>query len=212
MKKSISLVLMALMFVVLGCSLDKLTGDKKDDVPPKVEDTGDKSGDKSGDDKPKDDKSSDSESSADLSIDKFNKIELEMDYDKVKEIMGSEGNETSSSKSGTYESKSIEWKGDKFARISVRFQNGKLASKSQSNLTDRKGSADLTQDKFNKVNTDMSYDEVKGILGSDGEMTRISKIGKSTSTSYTWKGPKNQRVITSFRNDKLTNKTQLGLK
>lgn len=204
---------MALMFVVLGCSLDKLTGDKKDDVPPTVSDSGSKDGDKADDKKSADAKSSDgSGSSADLSIDKFNKVELEMDYDKVKDIMGSGGNETSSSKSGNYESKTYEWKGDKFARVSVRFQNGKLVSKSQSNLTDRSGSADLSQDKFNKVNTDMSYDEVKGILGSDGEMTRISKIGKSTSTSYTWKGPKNQRVITSFKDDKLTNKTQLGLK
>lgn len=212
MKKSISLVLMALMFVVLGCSLDNLTGDKKDDVPPKVEDTGSKDVDKTDVEKPDEDKSSDTASTADLSIDKFNQIELDMDYDKVKEIMGSEGNETASSKSGSYESKSYEWKGDKYARVSVRFQNGKLASKSQSNLTDRNGSADLTQDKFNKVNTDMSYDEVKEVLGSEGEMTRISKIGNSTSTSYTWKGPKNQRVITSFRDDKLTNKTQLGLK
>jgi hypothetical protein len=210
MKKSISLVIITLLFVVLGCSFGSLTG-KKDDVPTPVPDA--KSGDTA--EKKADDSTSGSDSSsssASLSIDNFNKIELDMDYDAVKGIMGGEGNETSSSKSGSYESKAYEWKGDKFARVSVRFQNGKLVSKSQSNLTDRKGDAVLTQDKFNKVNTDMTYEQVKGVLGSDGEMTRISKIGDSTLTSYTWKGPKFERVFASFKNDKLTNKTQSGLK
>lgn len=213
MKKSLSLVLITLLFVILGCSLDRFTG-KSDEAPPKpATDTAkdaDKKDNKSDSDSSK--SSSDSGGSGNLSMDSFNKIELDQDYDAVKGIMGSDGNETSSTKSGSYESKSYEWKGDKFARISVRFQNGKLVSKSQSNLTERKGDADLTQDKFNKVNTGMSYDEVKGVIGSNGEMTRISKVGKSTLTSYTWKGPKFQRVFTSFKDDKLTNKTQSGLK
>lgn len=206
MKKSLSLVIITLLFVVLGCSFLN----KKDEAPPPPPKDGTTSTTEKPADKPASDTSS--SSTADLSYDKFQKIELGMNYDKVKEIMGSEGNETSSTKSGSYESKAYEWKGDKFARISVRFRNGDLVTKSQSNLTDRKGDADLTQDKFNKINTGMSYDEVKGILGSDGEMTRISKIGDSTLTSYTWKGPKFQRVFTSFKDDKLTNKTQSGLK
>lgn len=207
MKKSLSLVIITLLFVVLGCSL---MGNKEETppTPPKTTDT------TSTTEKPADKPATDSTSSspADLSYDKFQKIELGMNYDKVKEIMGSDGNETSSTKTGSYESKAYEWKGDKFARVSVRFRNGELVTKSQSNLTDRKGTADLTQDKFNKVNTGMSYEEVKGVLGSDGEMTRISKIGDSTLTSYTWKGPKFQRVFTSYKDDKLTNKTQSGLK
>jgi hypothetical protein len=212
MQKSLSLVLIILLFVVLGCS--QLTG-KKEEVPTPVPSTDSTStSDKpANDDKPATDtSSSDSGSSADLSIDKFNKIELDMDYDQVKGIMGSDGDETSSSKSGSYESKSYQWKGDKFASVNVRFQNGKLVSKSQANLTERNGTAELTQDKFNKVNTGMSYDEVKAALGSDGEMSRISKIGNSTSTSYTWKGPKYERVFATFKDDKLTNKTQSGLK
>lgn len=210
MKKNISLVLITLMFVILGCSLDKFTG-KKDDVPTPVPDTSSSDSKKSSDDKStSDDKGS--ADSASLSIDKFNKIELDMSYDEVKDIMGSEGDETSSTKTGSYESKAYQWKGDKFARVSVRFQNGKLVSKSQSNLTDRNGDADLTQDKFNKVNTGMSYSEVKDVLGSEGEMTTISKFGKITTTSYVWKGPKYERVFTSFKDDKLTNKTQSGLK
>jgi len=207
MKKSISLVIITLLFVVLGCSLGDLTG-KKDDVPTPVPD---KTSGETTDKKTASD-SSKSGDTANLSYDNFIKIELGSDYDAVKGIMGGEGNEKSSSKSGSYESKSYEWKGDKFARINVRFQNGKLVSKSQSSLTETNGTANLTQDKFNKVNTGMSYNEVKGIFGSDGEMTRISKFGNSTQTSYTWKGPKYQKVFTSYKDDKLTNKTQSGLK
>ena len=208
MKKSISLVLAALLFVVLGCSLDRLT--KKDDDAPPTPVTDSKDTD-SKDTSSTDKDSSDSSSTADLSIDKFDKIELDMSYDEVKDIMGSEGTETASSKSGSYESKSYEWKGDNYSRVSVRFQNGKLLSKSQSNLSGRSGDADIDQAKFNKVETGMSYDEVKGILG-EGEMTRISKIGKATLMSYAWKGDGYARIYASFKDDKLTNKTQSGLK
>lgn len=209
MKKSISLVLVALLFVVLGCSFGQT---ETEEAPAPASDTTSTTEKK---DEDSSSSSSDSDSSAgkaDLSMEKFNKIEFDMSYDQVKEIMGSEGNETSSSKSGSYESKSYEWKGDKFARVSVRFQNGKLVSKSQSGITDNKGTADLTQEKFNKINTGMSYDEVKEVIGSEGEMTSMSKFGNTTSMAYTWRGPKYERVYTSFRDGKLNNKSQSNLK
>ncbi len=209
MKKSIGLVLVTLMFVVLGCSLDRFT-DNKDEVPTPVPTT--ESDSTTTNDKPASDDASDGASTADLSMDKFDKIELDMSYDQVKDIMGSEGNETRSTKSGSYESNSYEWKGEKYARISVTFQNGKLTSKSQSGLTPGEGTADITQAKFNKINNGMSYEEVKDILGSEGEMTRVSKFSSFTTTSYTWKGEKYARIITTFRDNKLQNKTQSGLK
>ncbi len=209
MKKSISLVLITLLFVVLGCSLDSFTG-KKDEVPTPAPST-DSSPSTSGD-KPSDSTSTSSSGPADLSLDKFNQIELDMSYDQVKGIMGSDGNETSSTKSGSYESKAYQWKGDKFAQISVRFQNSKLVSKSQSGITPSSGTADISQAKFNNIKTGMKYEEVKNIIGSDGEMTRLSKFSSFTSKSYTWKGKGFSRIITTFRNDELQNKTQAGLK
>lgn len=211
MKRSLSLVLITLLFVILGCSLDRLTG-KKDETPPtapvnNTSQTADNKTD-SGDTK----SGSESADSADLTLDKFNKIEVDMPYDDVKGIIGSDGNEKSSTKSGSYESKSYQWKGDKYAQINVRFRNGKLVFKNQANLGERKGDADLSQDKFNKVNTGMSYSEVKGILGSEGEMTSLTKLTNSTMTTYIWKGPKSERIYTSYKDDKLTNKNQSGLK
>ncbi len=212
MKKSLILVSITLMFVVLGCSLDRFT-DNKDEVPTPVPSTD--SSPISSDQSPASDELLDTmsdSSKADLSMDKFEKIELDMSYDQVKDIIGSEGNETSSTKSANYESSSYQWKGEKTASIRTRFRNSKLVSKSQSGMTSNDGTADLTQAKFNEVKNGMSYAEVKTVLGSDGEMTRMSKIGDNTTASYTWKGKKFSRIIMTFKNDSLENKTQVGLK
>lgn len=215
MKKSLSIVMIALLFVALGCNLDSLTG-KKDDVPTPVPENTDgatDSKDTASDTKSDDADSSDSSgAAAAVSLDKFNDIDLGMSYDEVKGIMGSEGNQTSMTKSGSYESVSYEWKGEKFARISVRFQNGELVYKFQSGITSGDGTADIDQAKFNKMEIGMTYDEVKDVLGSEGEMTSLSRIVKSTSASYRWKGPKYASIIATFKDDKLQNKTQSGLK
>jgi len=218
MKKSLSIVMIALLFVALGCNLDSLTG-KKDDVPTPVPentdstaDSKDDASDTKADDTDTSDTSDSGDTAASVSLDKFNDIDLGMSYDEVKGIMGSEGNQTSMTKSGSYESVSYEWKGDKFARISVRFQNGELVYKFQSGITTGDGTADINQAKFNKMEIGMTYDEVKDVLGSDGEMTSLSRIVKSTSASYRWKGPKYASIIATFKDDKLQNKSQSGLK
>lgn len=214
MKRSLTLVLITLVFVVLGCNLDKLTG-KKDDVPTPVPESAANSNSES---TPALDGSSPSSSpdsgasSSDVSMDKFNQIKLGMSYDDVKNIMGSPGDQTSMTKSGSYEAATYQWKGAKYARISVRFTKGELTYKSQSGLSTGSGTADLTQEKFNKINIGMSYDDVKNIIGSDGEMQSESQILKTTTASYRWKGPKYASIFASFKDGKLQNKTQSNLK
>ena len=196
-----------LLFVVLGCSLGGLTG-KKDDAPTP---TTDKPTTTSTPESTS--TTSDSGGKANLSMDSFNKVKLGMTYDEVKGIMGSDGNETSSSKVGNNTSKSFKWEGDKFARVSVRFRNDKLVSRSQSGLTPRKdGSADIDQAKFNKVNTGMTYAQVKEVLGSDGDLVSESDLFNSKTTSYAWRGKGYSNIRATFRNDKLTNKYQSALK
>lgn len=216
MKKSLTLVLITLLLVVLGCNMDRFTGGSNNEVPTPATDNGSSNGAETTSASPEDSGDSSSSStesgSADVSMAKFNQIEIGMSYDKVKEIMGSEGNQTSMTKSGSYESSSYEWKGEKFARISVRFTRGELSYKSQSGLTPSSGDADITQAKFNKIETGMSYDEVKGIIGSEGELTSESKIGNYESASYRWKGPNYSNIFANFRDGKLQNKTQSNLK
>ena len=207
MKKSLSLVMATLLFVVLGCNLGEMFS-KKDEAPTPVADKPTTTN------SPTDTTTtSDSGGKADVSIEKFNKVQLGMSYDQVKGVMGSDGNETSSSKIGNNTSRSIKWEGDKYARIRVSFRNDKATSKSQGSLTPSKdGGADISQAKFNKVNVGMTYAEVKGVLGSDGILTSQSDMFNTKRASYTWRGKGYSNIRATFKNDKLSNKFQSGLK
>jgi hypothetical protein len=210
MKKSLVLVLSIMLFVVLGCSMlgTKKESDDKVDTPKPGESTTETTKDA---DKEKD-STSDSKGSGSLNIENFNKLDFGMSYEKVKEILGSEGEETNSSQIGKNESKTYVWKGDKYERISVNFRNNELSFLNQSGLTGTSGDADVTKAKFDEVKTGMSYSEVKGIIGSDGEKTSMSKIGDTTLASYVWKGDKYASLRASFKDDKLTSKSQSNLK
>ncbi|REJ77656.1 MAG: DUF3862 domain-containing protein [Acidobacteria bacterium] len=217
MNRSILLVMAALLFVALGCNLDQFRGGSDDEVPTPVTDTAnDADSDTTADADDGNDSDSTSSSSdggsADVSMDKFDKIEMGMSYDAVKGIMGSDGNQTSMTKAGNREMASYEWKGEKFAAIRVRFNNDELSYKSQTGLTPANGSADISQAKFNRIEVGMSYDEVKDIIGSDGEMTSHSKFSTFESKSYRWKGSGYSNIFANFRDDKLQNKTQSNLK
>ena len=195
----------ALLLVVLGCSLGDL-GKKEEPAPTPV---ADKPGDTTTAEKPTTTTTTSTNAAA-INYDNFSKLKLDMSYDEAKAVMGGDGNETSSSKSGSYESKTFQWK-DGSKRISARFRNGKLASRNQYGLTDSDGKADINQAKFNEVKTGMSYDDVKKILG-EGELQSESKILENVSQSYIWKGPKYSNIRASFRKGELTNKYQSGLK
>ena len=211
MKKSLVLVLSIMLFVVLGCSMlgTKEANDKIDTPKPgegTVETT--KDTDKDADK----DSTSDSKGSGSLNYDNFKKLDFGMSYDEVKGIIGSEGEETNSSQVGKYESKTFVWKGDKYERISVSFRDDELRFLNQSGLTGTSGDADVTKAKFDEVKTGMSYNEVKDIIGSEGEKTSMSKISETTLASYVWKGDKYASLRTSFKDDKLTSKSQSNLK
>jgi hypothetical protein len=94
----------------------------------------------------------------------------------------------------------------------MRFQDGKLVYKSQSNLTDRKGTDDVTMAKFNKVDTGASYDTVKGVIGSEGEVLSVNKGYKSIMSTYKWKNADGGYISATFKDDKLENKRQYKLK
>lgn len=207
MKKSLSLVLVALMFVVLGCSLDRFTGGGDDGAPTPVRDSdGDsKSEDKSG------------PSGGDgLSMDNYEKLKSGMSYDEVTDILGSDGSETRSSSVGKSEYKSYKWEGDNYVRIFVNFKDDKMTSKSQTGLkassSSGGGGADISKDKYDKIKNGMSLSEVQDVIGSKGEETSSSTIGKSSYKSYRWKGEKFSFISVRFKNDEVNSKSQYGLK
>lgn len=69
----------------------------------------------------------------------------------------------------------------------------------------------LTLEKFNKIETNMSYKEVVKILGSKGEVMSESEVGGIKSVMYTWKGSLGANMNATFQDDKLISKAQLGL-
>ncbi|NNE64979.1 MAG: DUF3862 domain-containing protein [Pyrinomonadaceae bacterium] len=210
MKKSLSLVLVALLFVVLGCSLDRFTG--SDDSGSSDTTSSDTKDDSKSDDKSDDSKSS---GSGDLSMANYEKIKSGMSHKEVSDILGSDGSETRSSTSGNTEYKSYKWEGDNYVRIYVNFKDDKMTSKSQTGLKSSSssgGGADISKAKYDKIETGMSIDEVEKIIGSKGEETSSSSVGSSSYKSFRWKGEKFSFISVRFKDDKVSSKSQYGLK
>ncbi|MEZ5428141.1 MAG: DUF3862 domain-containing protein [Pyrinomonadaceae bacterium] len=206
MKNSITLVLIVMLFVVLGCSMLRPKEDKVDTPTPTTDAT------------PTTDSTSKPPTSGGdgLSIDKFNQIKNGMSYQEVVNILGSEGTETRSSESGNIKIVSYKWEGDKFQRVFATFRDGKLTSKAQTGLsntsTTKDGDADITMEKYNQIKTGMSYDEVVKIIGSEGEESNSTTVGKYELKTYIWKGAEYSRIFATFRNNELSSKSQSRLR
>ncbi len=85
-------------------------------------------------------------------------------------------------------------------------------STTSSPATTTSGKADLTLDKYNKIKNGMTYKEIVGIIGSEGEETFSSEVGKYTIKSFKWDGGEYKYIFGTFNNDKLTSKSQSNLK
>ncbi len=154
---------------------------------------------------------------AGLSLESFNKLQNGMKYEDAVKILGGEGVETSSFATGNLKTVTYKWEGENYARITATFRNGELTSKSQSSLKSAGGDtttakADLTLAKYNQVQNGMTYDEVVKIVGSEGTQTSSSNSGQNKMASYKWEGEKFARIFATFRNEKLSSKSQSNLK
>jgi hypothetical protein len=207
MKKSFSLVFGILLFVVLGCSMLNKKQDKID-TPTPGKDTVSTPSDTT--------KPSTSTDAASLSMDKYEQIKNGMSYAEVSKLLGSAGTESRSSTVGKIELKSFKWEGDKTQRIYVNFRDDKVNSKSQSGLSgssvSKDGDAEISMDKYNQLKNDMSYEEAVKVIGSAGEQSNNSKIGNTEISSYRWKGANYSNIFATFKDNKLTSKSQSGLK
>lgn len=150
--------------------------------------------------------------SGNISLRNFYRLKFGMSLDAVKNILGSDAEQTRSSTMGKYKSETYRWKGDKFKRISVIFRNNSLSYAVQSGLTGNSGNADITDSKYSQIRKGMSYSEVKDIIGTDGEKTSMSKIANSILKSYVWKGERDQFIEATFEDDKLTDQSRANLK
>lgn len=208
MKNLIGLII--LVMIVAGCSFLKKKEEPKPTNPTvsntatKTETTESKTETTTNDDK----------STSGLTLEKFNQIQNGMKYEEVVKILGGNGTETSSFSSGSLKTVSYKWEGEKYARITATFRNGELTSKIQSGLKSGSNTpkADLTMAKYNQIQNGMSYEEAVKIIGSEGTQSSSSNFGKIKVASYKWEGEKYAKMFATFKDNKLTSKSQANVK
>lgn len=75
-----------------------------------------------------------------------------------------------------------------------------------------KGGGPATMDKFNQIQTGMTYDEVKEIMGEDGIESVSAESDTASAKVYQWAGETpGSNITVSFLNDGVSSATQVGL-
>lgn len=143
---------------------------------------------------------------------KYSKVDLGMSYDEVKNIMGSAGDQISSSDINGNSMASYQWlNADETGTYAVAFKNGKVCTKMQMNVARTDPVA--TKAKFGKVQNGMTYKEVKEIFGAEGVVTYMDAdedFGYEY-VEYMWNGPDDSFAQVVFDNGKVSLSSENGL-
>lgn len=96
--------------------------------------------------------------------------------------------------------------------ISGALGQNKAIQKSISGVSD--DSEYITMEEYNQIDTGMSYDEVKEIVGSSGEVSAQSEVSGYKIIIVTWygNGSAGSNANVTFTNNKVSAKAQVGLK
>ena len=72
----------------------------------------------------------------------------------------------------------------------------------------------ITMEEYDKIESGMSYEEVRDIIGSDGELTSTSSVGEYKVDIYTWygDGAVGANANVTFENGSVVGKAQVGLR
>ena len=143
---------------------------------------------------------------------KYNKVNLGMSYDEVKDIMGSAGTQISTSDIGGMSMATYQWlTADETGTCAVAFKNGKVSTKMQMNVARTDPVA--TKAKFDKVKEGMTYKEVREIFGAEGVVTYMDAdedFGYEY-VEYMWNGPDDSFAQVVFDGGKVSLSSENGL-
>ena len=131
-------------------------------------------------------------------------LKQDMSYEEVKKIFGAEGKAGAAKGSYTWSD------ADGMKLVTVAFDNDKLIAVSQIGVIENKD-AKVTLEAYNKLNPELSYAEVKEILGSEGVPVSTSFIAGQTIANYSWRNADGSGCALTFANDKLSSMTSTGL-
>ncbi|MDS0526062.1 DUF3862 domain-containing protein [Clostridium sp. SHJSY1] len=143
-----------------------------------------------------------------INYDNFLSIKMGQNYNDLINVLG-EGKEESSSEISGIKTVIYAWSGKGLSSMNVTIQNGVVTGKAQSGL--KKMDADITLDKYNKINNGMTYDQLKEVLG-EGQILSQSKIMNTESTIYQYINKDGSNANFTFNGDKLELKAQFQLK
>lgn len=128
MKNSLNIILVAIIFIVLGCKcqqkLDELS--RKGETSPSATPYSTSS--------PSSTSSPTSNSSSGLTLATFESLTNGMTFEEVNEKIGFKGTETFASGSGSRKVMSVKWEGDEYKIITAVFSGNKMTNKYQANL------------------------------------------------------------------------------
>lgn len=143
-----------------------------------------------------------------ITYEKFGQVTIGMTYEQVKGILG-DGKETTSSEVNGMKTVIYSWSNPGGSNMNVTFQDNKALSKAQLGLA--KGNANVNMEKYDKIQTGITYDQAKEILG-EGQVTSMSQFMESTSVIYTWANSGGSNMNVTFQDGKVAAKAQIGLK
>lgn len=152
-------------------------------------------------------------SKSEVAYDKFVNIPMGSSYEQVKEALGVEGKLTHENVIADIKTQSYDFVVDN-AHMTMMFQNGALNSKSIASLSFLKPSGGkITLEQFNQIQTGMTYDQVKQILGSEGRLSTQTEIMGIRSSLYTWMNSGGSNIVITFGSEgTVDSKSQFGLK
>lgn len=143
----------------------------------------------------------------------YEKVALGASKDEVEAILG-KGTVGSSNEIDGVKTESVNYTGSGvLSSAIITYQSGKVTNKTEVGLYDKSKYPTIDLAKYEKVDTGMSYEQVKEIFGGDGEKDTETQILGSTSYGYIWRGADGASNATlTFSDDKLVTKNQISLK
>ena len=143
-----------------------------------------------------------------INYDNFLKIKMDSKYEDVVALIG-KGTETTSSEVGGIKTVMYTWNGDGMSNMNVTIQNSIVTNKTQ--ITLKSADDKITLEKYNEIKNDMSYSEVKSILG-EGQIMSQTKMMDIESIMYVWTNKNASNMNCTFTGDKMELKAQFNLK
>ena len=70
----------------------------------------------------------------------------------------------------------------------------------------------IDAEKYGRISSGMSYEQVKTIIGDPGEESSSSDLGGTRTVAYTWKNFDGSNALLMFQDDRLISKAQYGLR